>query len=63
MARKNKLDPKNLTIGFQQLMRQTIQDRIDFFRSGGASYFESLTPTQLAQLFPKYYQQIGRAHV
>ena len=65
MARKNKLDPKNLTIGFQQLMRQTIQDRINFFRSGGASYFESLTPTQLAQLFPKYYQQalpdIGKA--
>ena len=58
MARKNKLDPKNLTIGFQQLMRQSIQDRIDFLRNGGASYFESLTPTQLAQLF-----QIGRAHV
>ena len=53
MARKNKLDPKNLTIGFQQLMRQSIQDRIDFLRNGGASYFESLTPTQLAQLFPK----------
>ena len=46
----NKLDPKKLTIDFKQLMRLSIQDRINFFRQGGASYFESLTPTQLAQL-------------
>jgi len=64
MARKT-LDPNNLTIDFKQLMRLSIQDRVNFFRQGGASYFESLTPTQLAQLFPRYYQQalpdIGRA--
>ena len=61
----NKLDPKKLTIDFKQLMRLSVQDRINFYRQGGASYFESLTPTQLAQLFPKYYQQalpdIGKA--
>jgi hypothetical protein len=64
MARKT-LDPNNLTVDFKQLMRLSIQDRVNFFRQGGASYFESLTPTQLAQLFPRYYQQalpdIGRA--
>ena len=64
MAR-NRLDPKNLTVDFKQLMRLSVQDRINFFRQGGENYFESLTPTQLAQLFPKYYQQqlpdIGRA--
>lgn len=38
-------------------MNLTVQDRIDFFRKGGASYFESLTPTELAKLFPKYYLQ------
>ena len=64
MARKT-LDPNNLTVDFKQLMSLSIQDRVNFFRQGGASYFESLTPTQLAQLFPRYYQQalpdIGRA--
>lgn len=62
---KKRIDPNNLTIDFRQLMSLTIQDRIDFFKNGGANYFESLTPTQLSQLFPRYYQQnlpdIGKA--
>jgi hypothetical protein len=60
-----RIDPSNLTVDFRQLMRMTVQDRVDFYKSGGQSYFESLTPTQLAQLFPKYYQRqlpdIGKA--
>lgn len=64
MARKT-FDPNSLTVDFRQLMRLSVQDRINLFRQGGQSYFESLTPTQLAQLFPKYYQQqlpdIGKA--
>ena len=52
-----RIDTSNLTVDFKQLMRMTVQDRIGFFQTGGASYFESLTPTQLAQLFPKFYQR------
>lgn len=51
------IDPKNLSVDYKKLMRMTIQDRVGFIQSGGASYLESLTPTQLAQLFPKYYQR------
>lgn len=60
-----KIDPQKLTIDFRQLMGISIQDRISLWQYGGQSYFESLTPTQLAQLFPKYYQRqlpdIGKA--
>jgi len=46
-------------------MNLTVQDRIEFFKQGGGSYIESLTPTELAKLFPKYYLQqlpdIGKA--
>lgn len=60
-----RIDTSNLTVDFRQLMKMTVQDRVDFYKSGGQSYFESLTPTQLAQLFPKYYQKqlpdIGKA--
>lgn len=60
-----KIDPKNLTIDFKQLLGIPVQDRISLWQSGGQSYFESLTPEQLSRLFPKYYQRqlpdIGKA--
>ena len=60
-----KIDPRNLTLDYKQLLGIPVQDRISLFQSGGQSYFESLTPEQLSRLFPKYYQRqlpdIGKA--
>ena len=60
-----KIDPKNLTVDYKQLLSIPVQDRISLWQSGGQSYFESLTPEQLSRLFPNYYQRqlpdIGKA--
>lgn len=53
------VDPKNLTVDFRQLMRMTVRDRASFARSAeGPSFLASLTPVQLALLFPGYWKRI-----
>jgi hypothetical protein len=60
-----KIDTSNLTVDYKQLMRMTVQDRVGLAKSGlGEELMQSLTPTQLALAFPKYYARqlpdIGR---
>ena len=60
-----KIDTSNLTVDYKQLMRMTVQDRVGMAKSGfGEELMQSLTPTQLALAFPKYYARqlpdIGR---
>lgn len=53
------IDPSNLTVDYRQLMRMTVADRISFAKSPqGQSYLGSLTPVQLARLFPGYWKKI-----
>ena len=60
-----KIDTSNLSVDYKQLMRMTVQDRVGLAKSGlGEELMRSLTPTQLALAFPKYYARqlpdIGR---
>lgn len=60
-----KIDTSNLSVDYKQLMRMTVQDRVGLAKSGlGEELMQSLTPTQLALAFPKYYARqlpdIGR---
>lgn len=51
-------NPKDLTVDFRKLMRLSVSDRVNMAKSEeGLSYLASLTPTQLAQLFPDYYKK------
>ena len=60
-----KLDPKNLTIDYKKLRRMTVADRVDMLQAAGEALYSSLTPTQLANLFPRFYLRslpdIGKA--
>ena len=52
------VDPRSLTIDAKKLMKLTVPQRLDFFRSPqGQSYLASLTPAQRADLFPDYYKR------
>lgn len=49
------IDPKSLTIDFRALSKMTPSQRVKSARDD-PSYLSSLTPSQLAALFPKYYR-------
>lgn len=51
------LDPNSLTVDYKSLLKLSVSDRVAFARSGqGQSYLASLSPIQLAQLFPGYWR-------
>lgn len=54
--RRRTSDTSKLTISGKQLLSMTVQDRLNALRNN-PSYFEQLTPTELAKLFPKQYLQ------
>lgn len=48
---------QNLTLDFRQLKSVPMQDRVQMARSSDASsIFGNLSPTEIAKLFPRYYQ-------
>lgn len=48
----------NLTIDYRQMLGVTIQDRVQLARSPVANeIFGNMTPTEIAKLFPTYYQK------
>lgn len=62
MAKK----PDDLTIDYKKLLKLGVSERISFAQTAdGQSYLASLTPAQLAALFPNYYKKqlpdLGRA--
>jgi hypothetical protein len=53
-----KINPGSLTVDYKQLMRMPISQRLEIANSGFADdVLRDITPTQLAQAFPKYYQR------
>jgi hypothetical protein len=53
-----KIDPSSLTIDYKQLMRMPLSQRLEIMNSGFANdVLRDITPTQLAQAFPRYYQR------
>lgn len=48
----------NLTIDYRQMLGVTIQDRVQLAKSQNANeIFGNMTPTEIAKLFPTYYQK------
>jgi hypothetical protein len=48
---------KNLTVDMTKLQRMPLQDRVTLGKSSSVSdIFGNLTPSQIADLFPKYYR-------
>ena len=53
-----KIDPSSLTVDYKQLMRMPLSQRLEIANSGFADdVLRDITPTQLAQAFPRYYQR------
>lgn len=53
------IDPNSLTVDFRQLMKMTARDRAAFARGpSGPSFLGSLTPIQLAMLFPGHWRKV-----
>ena len=61
------MDKKSLTVDYREMEKITARDKLDSTKRGAPvpSFLASLTPTQLAEMFPDYYRRdlpdIGKA--